>query len=839
MNHLYQYGMSILPLPEAAVRNLGSSLVITSPVLLLKELVDNAIDAGATSIDVLVSPNTVDKIEVRDNGHGLSPADFGYLAIPGHTSKLRSLDELDALGGRTLGFRGVALASVNNLANVSLTTRVPTEHVAAVISLVKGGGVNTLRHAGAPVGTSVCVTDLFSHLPVRSQVAVKDAPKNLTRMKELLQSYALTRPAVKLRFTVLKTPSLSWSYAPAANSDVKTAAIQLFGTELASQCTFETFPSRITQGDDGLSNNKDVPGCPPEQETRVVFEALLPRPTADPQKISKGTFISVDARPVSATRGTAKKLMSIFKRRIGDHFASARSITTPQNPFIRLNIRCPPGSYDVNVEPSKEDVLFRAEHHIIDQFESFLSYVYPTSGGGQSGPVSITATEVDIEASGGKTAEISRPCPPPQTAAPPWRVDMSLGFDGISDDEAGEQANTDTRQDIQQVAELEVYDENNGQRPNEGLNPWSLAKLTGKTRNSAPSHEGPVQNIHRETRRRLLEPGATDPLGVSSLLGIQESDSTQSPSVQPSRHGRRGNPASQGRRLEDFLGHKQDRSTVRSARLPNQHNRPRRYHGLRSPPTSSPHEQDLDRVGSRDRPRPQNPAGVGRIVQSRLPFDRNNSRPRRHRDHPDLDRQFQEPTRPDKRGRNPTSTRSVDLEDMDLIAETPVRAGSAGGNTTRQTSPPRRSLSRNSIGAGESATEADLPGRPDKNATQPRLRIDDPRARLIEQQRLITTSVQKKPKRLATARLPLETIPRDSETCALLLTVAADARSLAQLLTEASQFDTWLVDGELRGAFEDGAGPCDTARLMEPLLARLGYGTNAYAGTAPPLSMLA
>lgn len=399
--------MSIVPLSEATVRSLGASLVITSPVFLLKELVDNAIDAGATSIDVLVSPNTVDKIEVRDNGHGLNPADFVHLGCPGHTSKLRSLDELGALGGKTLGFRGVALASANTLANVSLTTRASTEHVAAIISLAKSGGVDTVRYVGAPVGTAVSVTNLFSHLPVRSQVTTKEAPKNLTRMKELLQSYALTRPTVKLRFTVLKTPNLSWSYAPAANGDIKAAVIQLFSTELASQCVFKTFPSQIPQSDDETLGIQDALDCSPEQGTRVIFEALLPKPTADPRKISKGAFISVDARPLSAARGTAKKFLSIFKRRIGDYFALIRSDVTLKNPFIRLNVRCPPGSYDVNVEPSKEDVIFREEHNIIDQFESFLSHAYPASKVELSHPLPIVTTEMDVETSGRRTAEIS------------------------------------------------------------------------------------------------------------------------------------------------------------------------------------------------------------------------------------------------------------------------------------------------------------------------------------------------------------------------------------------------------------------------------------------------
>jgi DNA mismatch repair protein MutL len=380
--------MPILSLPESTVRRLGSTLVISSPVLLLKELLDNAIDSGATSIDVLVSPNTVNRLEVRDNGHGISPDDFDSLGRPGHTSKLRSFDELDILGGSTLGFRGTALASANVLADISLTTRVSTEHVATVICLAKGGGVASQRLAGAPVGTAVTVTGLFSHLPVRSQAAMKEAPKSLAKMKELLQSYALTRPCTKLRFTVLKNPNLSWSYAPAVSGGIKEAAMQLFGTELASQCTFEAVPSETPREDIGVSNTQNDPGSPPKQEPRLVFEALLPKPGADPRKTSKGAFFSVDSRPVSPTRGTARKLLSIFKKRLGEHFAP----DMPRDPFIRLNIRCPPGTYDVNVEPSKDDVLFGNEQDILDQFESFLSSVYSNPERHDS-PQQLTALE--------------------------------------------------------------------------------------------------------------------------------------------------------------------------------------------------------------------------------------------------------------------------------------------------------------------------------------------------------------------------------------------------------------------------------------------------------------
>jgi DNA mismatch repair protein MutL len=390
--------MAISPLPEGTVRQLGSTLVITSPVLLLKELLDNAIDSGATSVDVLVSPNTVDRIEVRDNGHGINPNDFDFLGRPGHTSKLRSFDELDTLGGATLGFRGAALASANALADVSLTTRVPTEHIATVISLAKGGGIGTQRHVGAPVGTTVSVTGLFSRLPVRLQLAVKEAPKSLAKMKDLLQSYALTRPGLRLRFTVLRTPNLSWSYAPAPNAGVKEAAMQLFGTEFASQCTFRVFPSQTTRDDAGQLLAEQGP----------IFEALLPTAEADPRKIARGAFLSVDARPVSSTRGTGKRLVSTFRRHLGDHFTRARSVDPPKDPFIKLNIRCPPGSYDVNVEPSKENVLFKDEQRILDELESFLSSVYAVSERHHSPqPCNSAETTRDAESSNGAAPELS------------------------------------------------------------------------------------------------------------------------------------------------------------------------------------------------------------------------------------------------------------------------------------------------------------------------------------------------------------------------------------------------------------------------------------------------
>ncbi|KAK3337324.1 DNA mismatch repair protein MutL [Cercophora scortea] len=235
--------MPISALSEDSIRRLGSTIAISTPVTLVKELLDNALDSGATSVDILVSPNTVDKIEVRDNGSGIHPDDFDSLGRAGHTSKLRSFEELSSLGGSSLGFRGVALASTITIAaQVSITTRIATESVATALCLSSEGGIARRIHKSAPPGTTVCVTGLFSQFPVRSQAIIKEAKKTLLRVKELLQAYALARPRVRLHFRVFNSPSLSWSFSPLPDTNVEQAVMQVFGAELVSQCMFKCFP---------------------------------------------------------------------------------------------------------------------------------------------------------------------------------------------------------------------------------------------------------------------------------------------------------------------------------------------------------------------------------------------------------------------------------------------------------------------------------------------------------------------------------------------------------------------------------------------------------------------
>lgn len=230
--------MPICALLPSTVRLLGASVAITTPADLVKELLDNAIDAGATSVEISVSADTVERVSGRDNGHGIAVEDLESLGRRAHTSKLRSFDELQTRGGRTLGFRGEALASAIAIAAISITIREPGDPVGSRGELrFAAGDVLSKKPASAPVGTTVQATQLFKNVPARRQHLVKEKHTTVTRIKELLRSYALARPHLRLSFKVADSTQ-PWSYPPtdSPSATVWEAALQIFGRGLATNC---------------------------------------------------------------------------------------------------------------------------------------------------------------------------------------------------------------------------------------------------------------------------------------------------------------------------------------------------------------------------------------------------------------------------------------------------------------------------------------------------------------------------------------------------------------------------------------------------------------------------
>ncbi|RSL87062.1 hypothetical protein CDV31_016317 [Fusarium ambrosium] len=357
--------MSISALPPSTARLLGSSSAIADPLSLAKELVDNSIDAGATSIEVTIASNTVDKIQVRDNGRGIRLEDYDYLGRRAHTSKLRSFEELEFKGGTTLGFRGEALASANSLATIKVSTRTAQDPVGSLLFLKFGrGGVEKQQPISSSVGTTVQAWKLFENIPVRKQTALKGSRKTLTNTKKLLEGYALALPHLKLSFKVPGDPCQSWLYSPCSSKNTREAITQVFGHALVTQL-------------DEVSSDTGTDGPPTNSSRDILLTAFLPSRGSDAKIVkSKGAFISVDSRPISSATGTGKKIVAIFKASISRTLASTKDLRSLPNPFMQLSIKCQPGSYDPNVSPLKDEVLFKDEPAILDYFQALCDKVY-------------------------------------------------------------------------------------------------------------------------------------------------------------------------------------------------------------------------------------------------------------------------------------------------------------------------------------------------------------------------------------------------------------------------------------------------------------------------------
>ncbi|KAJ4130800.1 hypothetical protein NW768_006338 [Fusarium equiseti] len=358
--------MSISQLPPSTAHRLRSSHQLPDAHSFVKELVDNSIDAGATSIEITISPNTVDKIQVRDNGCGIQVEDFQYLGRRSHTSKLRHFDELHQNGGKTLGFRGEALASATETATIKITTRTAQDPVASLLQL-KGrtGGFNKKQPVSGPVGTTVQAINLFNKFTVRKETAIKSSRKSLAEIRRLLENYVIAIPDLRLSFKVLNSSSHAWSYSPCSLSSTQEAITQIFGHALTAQLV-------------EVSSDMNTEDDATEEQPRVLsITALLPRPGSDVQVIKgKGAFISVDSRPISSARSTGKKLVSIFKSSISKILGSPDSSRAPSNPFVQISIQCPPGSYDPNVSQLKDEVMFNNEPAVLDCFQALCDTIY-------------------------------------------------------------------------------------------------------------------------------------------------------------------------------------------------------------------------------------------------------------------------------------------------------------------------------------------------------------------------------------------------------------------------------------------------------------------------------
>jgi DNA mismatch repair protein MutL len=334
-------------LSDQVANQIAAGEVVERPASVVKELLENSLDAGATRIRVEVEAGGRKLIRIADNGQGMG-RDDALLAFERHaTSKLRSSDDLLSIA--TLGFRGEALPSIASVARVSLETRVAEDEAGTVMEIA-GGNLLRVEDAGLPAGTTIAVRDLFFNTPARRKF-LRSEQTELGHVAALVTHYALAHPTKHFE---LHSATQALLTAPAvANAGER--LYQIFGRE--------TFESMIPVAAEMDFTRAGLPEPPPWKRAEdyeppepgfVRLSGFVSKPEL--QKLNRNSiYIFVNGR-------------LIRDRLILHAFTEAyRNIIPPTSfPVVLLFLEMPPQEVDVNVHPAKTEVRFRQGSFIHD-----------------------------------------------------------------------------------------------------------------------------------------------------------------------------------------------------------------------------------------------------------------------------------------------------------------------------------------------------------------------------------------------------------------------------------------------------------------------------------------
>ncbi len=307
-----------------AVANLiAAGEVVDRPASVIKELLENAIDAGATRVTVEIQRGGITFMRVADNGCGMSPEDLP-VAIRRHaTSKIKDAADLDGIA--TLGFRGEALAAIASVSDLRIITRTADAAFGTCLT-AKAGEVVELTEQGAPVGTTVIVENLFGNVPARRKFLKKDVSEAIA-VSTYVEKIALSRPDIAIRLIIDGNMKLD----TAGDGELKSAMYAVFGRDFVSKM----LPVKGTG--EGVS-----------------VEGFISRPDHVRPKRNYENFF-INGRYVNC-RTAAAALEQAYV-----------SFCPPERfPCCVLNIIINPAAVDVNVHPAKLEVKFSNERPVFE-----------------------------------------------------------------------------------------------------------------------------------------------------------------------------------------------------------------------------------------------------------------------------------------------------------------------------------------------------------------------------------------------------------------------------------------------------------------------------------------
>lgn len=304
--------MKIKPLPEEIVAKIAAGEVVERPASVIKELIENSLDAKASFVQVEVENGGKRYISILDDGEGIEKEDLVNAVKKHHTSKIKTLEDL--YQGLTFGFRGEALYSISSVSKFRLISR-PKSQLTAGQVYVEGGKIVSLTDASFPTGTKVEVSDLFYNLPARQKFLKSENTENFHNISVFL-SYAISNPSVHFKF--VSNGKIVYNLYP---STVEERLKQLFNKEF------------ITIQHEGFAGS--VKGFVSFQKHRL-------------------NFIYVNGRPVKN-----QLISKVLKELLGE-----------ANFVVFLQI--PPYTYDINAHPSKTYIKFQNESFIINLLKSAI-----------------------------------------------------------------------------------------------------------------------------------------------------------------------------------------------------------------------------------------------------------------------------------------------------------------------------------------------------------------------------------------------------------------------------------------------------------------------------------
>lgn len=310
-------------LDQATINQIAAGEVIDRPSSVVKELLENAIDAKATAITVEIKDGGISFIRITDNGCGIEKDQVRKAFLRHATSKLHTIDDLLDIG--SLGFRGEALSSIAAIAQVELISK-PPEAMLGISYQIEDGEEKSLTQIGAPDGTTILVRNLFYHVPARKKF-LKTAATEGNYINQLMENMAMLRPDISMRFINGGQNKLYTS----GNGRLKDLIYTIYGREISSNV---------------LEINYE---CPLFTVTGYIGKPIISR--------GNRTFENyyINGRFVKS-RLIAAAIEQAYKPFMMQH----------RYPFTVLHIKIKPDLIDVNVHPAKMEVRFQQENEIYE-----------------------------------------------------------------------------------------------------------------------------------------------------------------------------------------------------------------------------------------------------------------------------------------------------------------------------------------------------------------------------------------------------------------------------------------------------------------------------------------